>query len=348
MAILLSHWLCHVSMEIGPTWPFFFPVPMHWVSRQVSRLQTEAEATDAETSLPKGPWPVVGVVGVVGWVCRILSQEFWAKAKHLMRLGKTSRSVNTFGRIQNNPKHMPYPYPIWSNYSSENDEATIFTEDLHGRFLDKSSLDLEKSLHHWTHQQVASLKSHRIQSAQERNAGWIKRDCADAKVTACDISESPLRCCPWHETVLLPSSSPVSEWSLIKYWSTNVVNHRHSALTSFEHLMILEASRHQVRWFRAPWAPSTHMIIPWLWYIFYIMMLFPVNIAILGVNSEWTLRLETWIATFNGLIFAKVNDTSFCCPQIHRRFLVCHIFSWFWQTLANLRMGSWESCNLIT
>lgn len=257
-----------------------------------------------------------------------------------MRLGKTSRNVNTFGRIQN-PKHMPYPYPIWSNYSSENDEATIFTEDLHGRFLDKSSLDLEKSLHHWTHQQVASLKSHRIQSAQERNAGWRKRDCADAKVTACDISESSLRCCPWHETVLLPSSSPVSEWSLIKYWSTNVVNHRHSALTSFEHLMILEASRHQVRWFRAPWAPSTHMIIPWLWYIFYIMMLFPVNIAILGVNSEWTLRLETWIATFNGLIFAKVNDTSFCCPQIHRRFLVCHIFSLFWQTLANLRMGSW-------
>lgn len=74
---------------------------------------------------------------------------------------------------------------------------------------------------------------------------------------------------------------------------------------------------------------------------FYIMMLFPVNIAILGVNSEWTLRLETWIATFNGLIFAKVHDTSFCCPQIHSRFLVCHMFSWFWQTLANLRMGSW-------
>ena len=91
---------------------------------QVSSLQTEAEATDAETSLPKGPWPVVGVVGVVGWVCRILSQEFWAKAKHLMRLGKTSRSVNTFGRIQNICLIRIISGHIWSNFLEENDEAT--------------------------------------------------------------------------------------------------------------------------------------------------------------------------------------------------------------------------------
>ena len=154
-------------------------------------------------------------------------------------------------------------------YAVSNLVRKQFSPRINGWFLCKPS-DLEKSVHHPIPADsfAESFHCHRI-PIESWAISAEQKEIVQTLVTACDISESSLRCCPWHEThpnVLLPS--PIFSLSHfgMTFWSST--DQQTSQIIVCLDMMILEASSEMTLnisehlwtpW--APWAPTPMIVI---------------------------------------------------------------------------------------